>query len=203
MRILLVCLFLVLGASRTGFADVTVFENDYDGFLEAVGAVNVIDFDTLPNGEPSMPGVEITDEFNYDAQGVHFSAPIGIPEIGGNQISGFDLGVQAGPLDMTWLIADLVEPGLAVGVTFGGHTTLSIYDLSDQLIAEHEFVGGGGPFFIGFVSDIPIGYATADRNSNVEAIGDFVFAPVPEPGTLALLASGVLLVMRRRPRRAI
>jgi len=180
-------------------AQVTTFENDYEGFLEAAGVVSTIDFETLPNGDPSQAGVDITDEFNYDAQGAHFSAPIGIPEIHGNPDSGFGLFVSGGSED-TWLVSSLLEPARAAGVFFGGHSTVSIYGLDDTLL-ETRFLGGCAELcFLGFVSDIPIGYVITERESNEARIDEFAFAPVPEPGTLALLASGAVLVIRRRPR---
>ena len=47
-----------------------IFIDDYEGFVEAAGGeVQVIDFETLPDGSPSYAGAEITSEFNYTHPG--------------------------------------------------------------------------------------------------------------------------------------
>ena len=71
-------------------ADVVSF-TDYDAFVAAVGEVRIIDFDTLPDGSPSYSSAPITPEFNYEDQGVVFSAPIDALFITGNSGSGFGL----------------------------------------------------------------------------------------------------------------
>jgi len=88
--------------------------------------LSLIDFETLPDGQPSMAGVDITEDFNYDDQGVHFSAPFPYPFIEGNPVDGFGLGVSAN--EETWIIADLITPAYAVGAFFPGGTNLCVFD---------------------------------------------------------------------------
>jgi len=189
----------ILVLSPATFADVVVFENDYNGFLEAVGVVNVIDFDTLPNGEPTEVSVELTEDFNYDEQGVHFSAPIPYPFCAGNPSSGFGLRVEGGT-EESWIITELITPAQAVGGFFGGFTELCTFDELGDQIACVSYSEPGGPNFVGIVSDIPIHSATLGDGDESETISSFVFAPVPEPGTVILVASGLVFMARRRRR---
>lgn len=77
----------VLIQPAIAYADLVPFINDYPGFVQAAGVVSVIDFETRPDGLPWNGNEIINDSFNYDAQGVHFSAPLGNLMIGGNEIS--------------------------------------------------------------------------------------------------------------------
>jgi len=181
-------------------ADVLTFENDYEGFVEAAGPLSVIDFETLPNGEPSYAGVEITEDFNYDAQGAHFSAPFPYPKIGGT--FAFDLRTFEPLEDHTWLTADLTTPAYAVGAFFAGTTLLCAYDVNGEQLGCAFYSEPGGPNFVGIVSDVPIYSAIFDRGTTLASISDFEFSPVPEPSSLALLVSGVALVVRRRRQAA-
>jgi len=198
MRFVVLLTAAVIAFPMSARAQVTLYEDDYEGFLDDAGGVSTIDFETLPNGEPSEPGVEITEDFNYDLQGAHFSAPAGTPVIAGNPETGFDLFVIDS--EDTWLIGDLSTPATALGIFFHGTTTLSIFGEDDTLLGEHTFGGCCESRFIGFVSDLPIAYATMDSGSNTETIDSFILAPVPEPGTLVLvsLAGSALLSRRRR-----
>jgi len=170
--------------------DVQTFENDYDGFVEAAGPLSVIDFETLPNGEPSVAGVEITEDFNYDMQGAHFAAPTPYPVIAGNSPFGL---LAFNSSEDTWIIAELTTPAFAVGGFYGGTTLLCAYDESGEELGCVFYSDPGELNFVGIVSDVPIHSAIFDRDSNLAAIEDFRFSPVPEPGTLALLASSAVL----------
>ena len=179
--------------------DVLTFENDYDGFVQEAGPLSLIDFETLPDGEPSMGGEDITEDFNYDAQGVHFSAPFPYPYIAGNPIGGFRLRVFAE--EDSWIIADLITPAYAVGAFFPGGTTLCAFDeFGSELACVGYFEPGSGNF-VGIVSTDPIHSATFSQGGISETIGSFLFSPVPEPGTLVLIGSGALLLGRRGARR--
>ena len=76
-------------------ANVQTYVNDPSGFFAAAGAVNMIDFETLPNGQPTIAGVAITQTFNYDAEGAHFSVPLGTLMTGGNNMTGHDIRSHA------------------------------------------------------------------------------------------------------------
>ncbi|MCK6485999.1 MAG: hypothetical protein L6R00_17885 [Phycisphaerae bacterium] len=183
----------VLYVAQVVHADVQTFVNDYAGFVATAGALTSIDFETQPNGQPSQPGIQITASYNYDAHGVHFSAPAGILELAGNPISGFHLDAivpQPVPTSRTWIVADPLEPVLAAGGAFGGSSYLYAYDETNQLIARTYHIGGGAGHFLGIVSSTPIDYVIFDRQSYFASIGAFYFSPIPEPASAALLAVG-------------
>jgi len=162
--------------------------------------INIITFETLPNGQPSVSGTQITPSFNYTSWGVTFTAPLGTPTIGGFGPGNHDLFVSASnPLAHTWLRADLAHPSSGVGIYFYGPNQLSAYDSRGSLIASDFLNVSGGPWFIGIVSEIPISYVTADRGGSTAAISDFIFSPIPEPATILVLSIGTALGMRRRP----
>ncbi len=185
-------------AATTAF---TWFE-DYDEFREAAGEVHGIDFETLPDGTPSYFGVEITPDFNYTDQGVEFFSPEPFLAITGNPIGGFNL--MAGPFDSAgprnWIIADLVDPARAVGVIFGGGTTVTIFDIEQTSeLTTRSWTGPGGlGHFLGVISDVPIGMTIMDSGTETEIIDTIVFARVPEPSVCALLGLAALAMIRRR-----
>jgi hypothetical protein len=157
-----------------------------------------INFETLPNGQPSVSGTQITPSFNYTHLGVTFSAPVGTPTVAGSGPGQFGLQVLAfNPPAHTWLRADFVHPSLGAGIWFPGRTTLSAYDTADNLIANITYGFSGGPWFMGIYSEIPIAYMIVDRGSNIEGINDFIFNPIPEPVSALLLAA--LPFVRQRP----
>ena len=179
---------------------VTTF-TDLDAFLEAAGDVREIDFETLPDGSPSFPNAEITPDFNYTDQGVEFFSPEPWLYTAGNPVSGFNLTAgnihgSGGPRN--WIIAEPVLPATAVGIVFPGGTVFSVFDTTGELIVRQAFGDGGLGLFAGFVSEIPIGFATVDRGIEGESIESFLFLPIPDPVTLVLVALGALVLPRRR-----
>jgi len=189
---------IVLACEGPAQADTQTFENDYDGFVGAAGLLSMINFETLPDGSPSMVGVEITEDLNYDDQGVHFSAPFPYPFIAGNGPYGLD--VFENDQD-TWIIANLVTPAYAVGGFYPGSTTLCAYDGDQALVGCVEYIESGGGNFVGIVSDTPIHSATFSSGGNSETIESFVFSPVPEPGTICLIGAGLAMLLHGKPRR--
>ena len=181
------------GAVRAGFVTYT----DVDEFLAAAGNVQEIDFETLPDGSPSFSGALITPEFNYTNQGVEFFSQSPILQIAGNPISGF--GLRAGPDQSegprNWIIAELLTPATAIGVLFGGETSVAIFDGDGGLIALEEFGFGGLDQFAGFVSDVPIATVVIDDGIKRQSIQSFLFTPVPDPATLLLLGAGSVLLL--------
>lgn len=178
------------------------FPNDHAGFVAAAGPLSVIDFETLPNGQPhvTMPGARITETFNYDALGAHFSAPIPYPFIAGNEIGGFSLRADTFPtFQRTWIIADMVSPARSVGAFFPGGTEMCAFDVEGSQIGCVAY-GGSGDFFVGLVSDEPILRVVFDSGASHESISSFMFSPVPEPCTGVLLGSGLVWIVLRRRR---
>jgi len=192
--------FTLLAGSATAWAGPIQTFTDFDQFLAAAGDVHEIDFETLPDGNPSYYLAEITPEFNYAAQGVEFFSHAPDLRICGNDTFGFCLraGPQGSEGPPNWIIAELVHPARAVGIVFPGHTSLSLYTTGNDFLGTWHW-GGGGYFFLGAVSEqYPIGSVVVNRGYNFEAIESFHFAPVPEPGSVILLSVvGVVVAARR------
>lgn len=199
-RIVLSAGMVVLGAG-VGRADPILFINDYEGFVEAAGDVQTIDFETLPDGSPSYCDALITPEFNYTDQGVTFFSEAPRLIIAGSEITGFRLcacPLQSNDPNRNWIIAELVEPAWAVGYFFGARSILSAFDGAGTLIESINYNGTGGGNFLGIVSDNPIASVTADEGINIASTDSFVFAPIPEPATVMFLTLGAVMVIRRR-----
>jgi len=189
--------------SARGYADVQTFENDYEGFAEVAGPLSVIDFETDPNGDPPQTGDELTETFNYDEQGIHFSAgypypPWPYPMF--SSVGPYDLTVMAPTFGHTWIIGEFTVPALAIGGFFGGDTTLCAFDEVGTEIACVTYGSGENGNFVGIVSPDPIHAFTFDDGDWVETIHSVEFSPVPEPGTLLLMGAGAALLLRWRGR---
>jgi hypothetical protein len=197
------CLGVVGLWARPGVAQTQTFINDFDGWSAATGVFSTIDFETLPDGSPSVARTEITDSFNYTDQGATFSSPFDDLIIVGNSTSGFSLRTSGdgSPGDPAFIRGDLLTPTFSAGFTFGGNATLEAFDSDDNLLASAFFASSGVGFFLGITSDVPIAYVTMDENPfGTSHVQDFHFAAVPEPGTAGLLALGAAWVLRRRRR---
>jgi hypothetical protein len=191
---------LVVLCAAGARGQVQTFINDFDGWAAATVAISTIDFETLPDGSPSLPGTDITDTFNYTAQGATFSSPLEDLIIGGNPVTGFSLltsndGTIENP---AFIRADLTTAARSVGFIFGGGATFEVFDEMGGLLASEFFSGSGSGFFLGVTSDIPIEYVLMDKSISTTGIQSFHFAPVPEPGTAALLGLGAAWLLRRR-----
>lgn len=176
------------------------FPNDYDGFIAAAGNVHEIDFEKLPDGTPSIAHTPITPEFNYTNQGVTFSSPNPVLEVGVPLLGNYPLHANDPSYEDAWVVGELVTPAAAVGVSFPGTTVLHIYDTNGGLIDWQHFSASGNFFFLGVISDVPIGRVEATSLSEGEEIWSFWFTPVPEPGVLMLVAVGGGVVLLRRKR---
>ncbi len=201
--VMVAVLSLAVPASGTGCTEAppyictTTSESFFYG-INIGQPLRFIDFETLPNGQPSVSGTQITPSFNYTELGVTFTAPLGTPIIGGPP-SDHDLRVFApSPTQHTWLQAELAHPSFGVGIYFNGTTTLTAFGLSDNFIASQSYGASGGPWFVGIYSEIPIRYITADRGSDLSIINDFVFSLIPEPTSASLLILGIVGGLAKR-----
>lgn len=181
-----------------GPTGVRFFINDYAGFHAASPSLSTIDFETLPDGSPSVAGTQITETFNYDLQGAHFAAPLSPPRVTGNSTFGYHLTALEFFPDRTWIDVRLTTPAKAVGIFFPGGTRLYAYDQQGSLIAWSYYSGSGDSFFLGITSETLIGSVKMDRGSNIEQINEFLFAPIPEPATMALLGIFLPVLLARR-----
>ncbi|MBU0718488.1 MAG: PEP-CTERM sorting domain-containing protein [Planctomycetes bacterium] len=185
-------------ASAAQAGEVLTFLNDYEGFLEAAGDVQTIDFETLPDGSPSYAGADITPDFNYTSQGVAFSSPFPTLEIRGNETFGYGLAADCYPFcDHTWIVGDLVIPAFAVGTFIPSAGTLSIFDAKGELLASENY-GAVDDVFIGFLSRTPIESATVEKTGDHAFADSFHFSPVPEPGAVSLFGLGLVVLFGRR-----
>ena len=180
-------------------ADAVIF-TDYDAFVQAAGSVQTIDFETLPDGSPSVAGTEITPEFNYTDQGVTFSPASGDLTLHGSFDTGYGLLAESYPAyERTWIIADLTPPAYGVGVYLAGGGELTAYG-DGGLVATATY-DGGGLNFLGILSDDVLTSAAFDRGSYAALIKSFHYAAVPDPGTLCLIGAGSVAVAAVRRRR--
>ena len=190
---------LLLAATAQGSP--LTFLDDYEGFVEAAPTeVQVIDFETLPDGSPSWTPAPITPEFNYTHLGATF-LPHRDPGlyIYGNPTGGFLLTADSYPsFERNWIIAEFSRPASAVGTWQLGDRTLSAYGAGGELL-ESVYYGYAGEHFIGIVSDVPIAYATIDHGDWLASSREFVFADFPEPSTgLSVLVMSTFVLVRRR-----
>jgi len=175
-----------------------------NGFFVPGDTGALINFETLPNGNPSQGGVNITPAFNYVLQGALFSSPFPSLKIVGNSQIGFALeAFTSSPIAHNWITAELSQPEKGVGVWVVDHTTLFAFDSQGALITNVSFQGSSQRYFLGIKSNIPIARAVIDYNSNIAAIDDFtmVHIPVPEPASAALLLLVAVPILFRRSTR--
>lgn len=201
MKPSLIALVLFALSSTPVPAGVIAYLNDYTGFQAAAGALEVIDFETLPDGNTSHAGIPITNAYNYDAFGAHFSAPLGTiltqGSPGMNPLQGIGIRVEVSFPNLTWITCELTEPASAIGVFFPGNTTVRCYDTNGTLLAS-PWLNGSGNQFIGVVSDVPIAHVVVDRQARHSAMSAFLFTPVPEPATFGLILIGITLLQAKR-----
>lgn len=191
---------LFTGAESTR-AGVVWYLDDYEGWEAAAGDVSTIDFDTLPDGSPSLSGTLITPDFNYIDQGVTFSGPVTTPFIAGNIVGGFGLVVDSYPslVEPNWIIGDLVDPTHALAMSYPSFGILSIFDEQGQLI-DIQANGAFGTAYLGVISDIPIASFTLDRHQSFSAINDYYQGTIPEPAVLTLVVAGSICLLCRQRR---
>jgi hypothetical protein len=164
-------------------AETTSYVNDFTSWQVAATSHTTIDFETLPDGNPSISGTAITPAFNYTTQNATF---VGLCDgdctyfemiITGNPVSGFGLSAWGEFTDVVAIRADIVEPVTAVGTLFPGNTTFSAYNDNNQLLRTETFSGSGEDFFIGFVSDEAIAYTIQTRGSDSECCEEYLIGP--------------------------
>ena len=176
----MVFLGLMLAGAVFASACASIFIDDFVGFDEATGPLNDIDFETLPDGTPSIAGTLITPQFNYGGQGVEFTAGTvaDVPPmiIAGNPTTGFDLRAQGDSGADVGIRIDFPSSVSAAGIFFPGNTTLTIFSEFGLEIDTVSFSGSGSDFFLGFASATPIEFAIVSRGSDIESIQSLVFS---------------------------
>ena len=197
MRLAVLVAVVMVAVPVASRATVVTFQNDHAGFVAAAGSLSRIDFETLPDGSPSYTGAPITADFNYDAQGMHFTSPI--PELTiSSTAPDFVLAAVAYNRHRNWIRADPTMPTTAVGIFSPGGTTLRAFDAAGGLLGQVSYYSSGGDFFLGIVSTDAIAYATIDRGSFAEWVESIEFHSVPEPATAACLAAAAAVAWRKR-----
>jgi hypothetical protein len=176
---------------------ICTFPDDDAGFMLAAGTLRTIDFETLPNGSPSVNGTLITPSFNYTNQGVTFTPAEGLMYIIGTgpPPDAHGLAADAPQPSVNSIISDFVVPTPAVGIYFGGGT-LEAFDEFGTLLGSVSF-GRPGISFEGIVSDVPIARAVISQGIESEIINSFLFNPTPEPASVVLAATGAIVLLKR------
>jgi hypothetical protein len=209
----------VAGATPVMFTDRAAFDAAVSGFT----GINTLDFDSLPVGDlgssPTVQGVTFgfnTDGFNPKVVGALLqttSGPTSLGTMGDNTfVAGDSFTMSFAPTQAVGLYiiaADLISAGDFTLSTAGGSVSNAAgFDSAFPL----QLSDGGKVFFVGLVDSDPFTTATlssaglpADFVFNVDDItGQFdpstppTTNAVPEPATLALVASGLAAAWRSR-----
>lgn len=196
-------LIMLLALPSAALGQVHSYVNDYAGFLDVTGEAAVIDFETLPNGSPSIVGTPITASFNYDGQGAHFTGMDTVPIISGNPVAGY--GLRAGvenSWERTWVIADLMAATNAVGVFVPVGTRLCAFAADGLQLGCVAYFAPLEIPFIGLVAEQRIAQVVINRGGPSQTLLSFHYSRVPEPTCVALLCVFVA-TRRRRAARAV
>jgi hypothetical protein len=180
-------MFATLIASGAASADVAQFQNDKEGWVDAVGEFTTIDFTGFPEF------TWITDQYAH--LGAHFVD-------GADQIQHYEEGYPEdgwGIDGNSEIRVTFDDPINWVAAHFPGIHGFDLYQ-GDELIYTSSPFGGGGPgHFGGLLSDEPfdeIRIWDLDGNTNIDNL--YFGPPIPAPGALMLLGLGALLPARRR-----
>jgi hypothetical protein len=171
---------------------------DIDEFRAAAaevgtGVVHEIDFGILPDGTPAPTGgasVQITPDFNYTVHGVTFSSHqpelivLGHASGGGTLLANSESGIR------NWIEVTFSPQVFAVAIT-AGPPIFTIFDGKGRVLAESVFESE----FVGFVSEVPVGIARVDQNSNSASMSRMLFQPIPEPATILMIVLGGVFVI--------
>jgi hypothetical protein len=202
------------GAPVTGpFPNSAVAQFSFTTAAGSLGAIHTITFEDQPVGFNASflaaPGVTAT--LNAIDQGN------GLSGISDGNIIGSIYGFNTTPSGRNWLgfaggsaIFDFTVPVQSFGVyltglqtTYTSSLTIAFTDNQSEVLNLPVNVSGGAQYF-GFtdagasITRIQI----ANISNDGWGIDDITFTPVPEPGTMLILSSGLLglLVFRNRPR---
>lgn len=193
------CVWLACGPGAGAWAASTNY-GDLASWEAAVSApVTLVDFDglsggTLAGGMDFGPGAVVQDYQGLaNSPRVDNDSPFGGGWLTNRNNPGFDEFVNGFRIDFT-------TPVFAVSLTDNPNEAnrLRLYDADDQIVGEMSNTTGQN--FLGIVTDTPVAYMTVVNlppEDGAFAIDDLRFA-VPEPGSLALLGLGGLVLMRRR-----
>lgn len=193
------CVWLACGPGAGAWAASTNY-GDLASWEAAVSApVTLVDFDglsggTLAGGMDFGPGAVVQDYQGLaTSPRVDNDSPYGGGWLTNRNNPGFDEFVNGFRIDFT-------TPVFAVSLTDNPNEAnrLRLYDATDQIVGEMSNTTGQN--FLGIVTDTPVAYMTVVNlppEDGAFAIDDLRFA-VPEPGSLALVGLGGLVLMRRR-----
>jgi hypothetical protein len=206
------CALVLLGATHPAQASVVTFTSEA-AFVTAAGAGTVIDFDTDSGGNPIPDGAAISTQ--YSSEGVAFQpfnggSPIArvlFPRSSPNDLQAVPTTAGGGGFE-----ADFSPNVSAVGLWVGdlqgpdfGNSLFEVLDAHGASLGSFNLFDqvGDGSFkylFFGVVSDTPIAALRVSVGAlDYVTFDDLRFSnPVPEPGTLLLLASGGSVLMARR-----
>lgn len=211
-RLALGAVSIIVLASAAGAASATVTEyTDQTAFNAAISNSTSFNFDGLiPPGTLSFGDVTVGD-LSFTAGGANIPLVVGSNSsfFGGSPF--FTAFSQTPGIDPSELLCTLAG-SLALGFTYGDLDLIGGLPLTVTLSTGDSFNLTTPPYpsvdtgFVGFVSDTPITSVTFSDYSEgfaVLQVDQSGAAGVPEPGSFALLAAGLLSLAVFGRRRAV
>ena len=186
--------------------------------LMSIANSTIIDFSTLPDGQSTSEDMEIHDE--YASLGVLFYAPVTHPDADNNTSIAFGglapggpnwsggYGTYGGTLEMEFTTPILEFGTWIYDINPSARMNIYIYDTEGSEIYHARYSSRN--FYFDYSSEEEISkvvleggkiytsYYKYGWNYDGWHIDDLSYTPVPEPGTLALLTLGGLVIRKRK-----